>query len=145
MIAICTNQFFIVFLAKIISVLFYLNRPKHTTLLSCELFIAGNELPAEGPVSFLSAIKTVVLHFCGKRISSCFGYNSLGRDTTLHERPQACTCFNLSPPVGIISSSDVIGDLLTRLLFSPTFLYMDSEHYERQYYVHISTTGAKEI
>lgn len=132
------------FLAKIISVLFYLNRPKHTTLLSCELFIAGNELPAEGPVSFLSAIKTVVLHFCGKHFF-LFWIQLIGEGYNTSRATLGLYVLQSQPPVGIISSSDVIGDLLTRLLFSPTFLYMDSKHYERQYYVHISTTGAKEI
>lgn len=144
MIAICTNQFFIVFWPR--------------SYLYCSISIGLNTQPFQ-VVNYLllatnSLRRVLFLFYLQLRlqsctfvvsISSCFGYNSLGRDTTLRERPQACTCFNLRPPVGIINSSDVIGDLLTRLLFSPTFLYMDSEHYERQYYVHISTTGAKKI
>lgn len=88
------------FLAKIISVLFYLNRPKHTTLLSCELFIAGNELPAEGPVSFLSAIKTVVLHFCGKHFFLFWiqligeGYNTSRATLGLYVLQSQPPCWN---------------------------------------------------
>lgn len=123
MIAICTNQFFIVFWPR--------------SYLYCSISIGLNTQPFQ-VVNYLllatnSLRRVLFLFYLQLRlqsctfvvsISSCFGYNSLGRDTTLRERPQACTCFNLSPPVGIISSSDVIGDLLTRLLFSPTFLYI---------------------
>lgn len=88
------------FLAKIISVLFYLNLPKHTTLPSCELFIAGNELPAEGPVSFLSAIKTVVLHFCGKHFFLFWiqligeGYNTSRATLGLYVLQSQPPCWN---------------------------------------------------
>lgn len=142
MIAICTNQFFIVFWPR--------------SYLYCSISIGLNAQPFQ-VVNYLllatnSLRRVLFLFYLQLRLQSCTFVVSaflLVLDTThwggIQHFASDPRLVRASISAPLLSSSDVIGDLLTRLLFSPTFLYMDSEHYERQYYVHISTTGAKKI
>lgn len=139
MIAICTNQFFIVFWRR--SYLYFstsigLNTEAYQVV--NYLLLATNSLRR---VLFLFYLQ-LRLQSCTfvVSISSCLGYNSLGRDTTLRERPlyvlqSQSPCRN--------KKQGCYRGFIDQIFIFAHFLYM--EHYERKYHVHISTTGAKKI